>query len=88
MDTTDYDWSTEESSNQSSLNDDSYESDDDNFDYFSSDSSSEDDPSDNDMVSIPDGYSLEDGADGDDDTEKCCHWSKKITVTKLIWLIE
>ena len=58
------------------MNYDSYASDDDNFDYSSTDSSSEDDPSDNDMISIPDDYSPEDGAESDDDTKKYCHWSK------------
>ena len=58
------------------LNYGSYESDDNNFDYSSTDSNSEGDPSDNEMISIPDNCSPEDGAESDDVTGKCCHWSK------------
>ena len=46
-----------------------------NFDCSSKDSSFEHDPSDNDMVSIPDDYCPENGAEIDGDTGKCCHWS-------------
>ena len=52
----------------------SYESDNDNFDYSKTDWSSEDDPCDNDMISIPDDCSPEDGAESEDDTGKSCHW--------------
>ena len=47
-----------------------------NVDCSSNDSSFEHDPSDNDMISIPDDYSPENGAESDEDTGKCCHWSK------------
>ena len=68
------------------MNYDSYESDDDNFDHSSTDLSSEDDPSDNDMISIPDDHSPEDGADRNDDTGNVVTGYKhKITGTKLIW---